>query len=55
MLQPADIAVEEGAQVIHPVLEHRKTIDPAAEGEALPLVGIEAAVPDHPRMDHPRA
>jgi hypothetical protein len=48
MLEPADIAVEEGAQVIHAVLEHRQAIDSAAEGEALPFLGIESMNPSLP-------
>ena len=39
--QPAPVAVEERAQVVHPVFEHRQPIDADAEGEALPLVGVE--------------
>ena len=47
MLEPAQIAVEEGAQIVHAVFEHRQPIDADAEGEALPLVGIEPAGGDH--------
>ena len=43
MLDPARIAFEERAQVIHAVFEHREPIDPDPEGEALPLVRIEPA------------
>src|SRR5690242_12065268 len=52
MLQPADIAVEEGPKVVHPIFEHREAIDTAAECEALPFFGIEARGSEHPRMDH---
>ena len=38
-----------------PYFEHRQTVDAAAEGEALPLVGVEPHVGDHARMDHPAA
>src|SRR5207237_4167153 len=55
MFQPADIAVEEGAQVVHAVFEHRQAVDAAAEGEALPFFGVEAAIGDHARVDHPAA
>src|SRR4051812_5024625 len=55
MLEPADIAVEESAQIVHAVFEHRQAIDPAAEREALPLVRIEPAISDHSRVHHPRA
>ena len=53
MLEPADIAVEEGAEVIHAVFQHRQAIDSAAEREALPFVRVEAEVRDHARMHHP--
>ena len=52
MLEPAHIAVEEGAQIVHAIFEHRQPVDAAAEGEALPFVGIEPAIGDHPGMDH---
>ena len=55
MLEPADIAVEEGAQVAHAIFEHRQPVDAGAEGEALPFVGVEAGVGDDPRVDHPGA
>ena len=55
MLEPADIAVEERAEVIHAVFEHREAIDSAAEREALPFVGVEAACLDHFPVDHARA
>src|ERR1700754_3408776 len=34
MLQPAQIGVEEGAQVRNAVFQHRRPLDPHAEGEA---------------------
>ena len=37
MLQPAQIGVEEGAQVGHAVFQHREAVDAHAEGEALVL------------------
>src|SRR3712207_3882442 len=52
MLQPAQVAVEEGAEVVHSVFQHCEPVDAAAEGESLPFVGSEAAGGDHPRMDH---
>ena len=39
MPQPAQIAVKEGAQVVHAVFQHREPIDPGAEGEALHKAG----------------
>src|SRR4051794_17344092 len=53
MLQPADIAVEEGAQIVHAIFEHRQPIDAAAEREALPLIGIKPAGGDHLGVDMP--
>ena len=55
MLQPAQIAVEEGAQIIHAIFEHRQPIDAGAEGEALPFVGVEPASGDDARVDHAAA
>ena len=55
MAQPAQIAVEEGAQVVHAVFEHRQPVDAGAEGEALPYIGIEPAIGDHFGVDHARA
>src|SRR5579884_1969880 len=55
MLEPANIAVEEGAEIAHAVFEHGEAVDPAAEGEALPLVGVEPAIGDDARMDHSAA
>src|SRR3546814_8309399 len=54
MFEPAQIAVEKRAQIIHSVFEHRQPIDPAPEREALPFVGIEPARGDHLGMHHPR-
>src|SRR5262245_17009343 len=55
MLQPAEVAVEEGPKVVHSIFEHRQAIDSAAEGKALPFVGIEPAIGDHARVNHPGA
>ena len=44
MAQPAQVAVEEGAQVGDAVFQHRDPVDAHAEGEALPLGGIDAAI-----------
>lgn len=55
MLEPAQIAVEEGAQVVHPIFEHRQPVDTGAEGEALPFIGIEPAGLDHPPVHHAAA
>ncbi len=55
MAEPAQVAVEEGAQIIHPVLEHRQPVDADPEREALPLVGVEPAHLDDPAVDHAAA
>ena len=52
MPEPAQIAVEEGAQIGDAVFEHGDALDPHAEGEALIDVGIEAAIGEHLGMDH---
>ena len=44
MAQPAQIGVEEGAQIGDAVFQHRDALDPHAEGEALVLGGIDAAI-----------
>src|SRR4051794_33289844 len=54
MLEPADIAVKKGAQIVHAIFEHRQPVDAAAKGEALPFIWVEAATGDHPRVDHSR-
>ena len=41
MLHPAQVAVEEGAQIVHSIFEHGEPVDAGAEGEALPFVGVE--------------
>jgi len=55
MLQPAQIAIEECAQIIHPVFEHGKAIDSRAKGKALIFIRIEAARCDDARVDHAAA
>ena len=50
--QPADVGVEERAQVGHAVLQHGDALDAHAPGEALPLARIDAAVGQHARMHH---
>src|ERR1700757_3871126 len=53
--EPARVGGEHVAQVGHAVLQHPQPVDAEAEGEALPDVGIEAAVLQHVGMDHPAA
>src|SRR3546814_12372441 len=52
MLQPAQIGVEEGAQVGDAVFQHGDAVDAHAPGKALPFVGVEAAMLQHARMHH---
>src|SRR3546814_18289660 len=55
MFEPAQIAVEESAQVVHPIFQHGEPVDAGAEGKALPFVRIEPARLDHPAVDHAAA
>ena len=55
MVEPADVRLEERAQVRHAVFQHRDAVDPHAPGEALDLVGIEPAIAQHVRVDHAAA
>ena len=55
MAQPAQIAVEEGAQIRDAVFQHSNPIDAHTKGKALIHVGINPASGDHFRMDHARA
>src|SRR3546814_13049207 len=50
MAEPAQVAVEEGTKVVHAVFQHGEPIDAGAEGEPLPLVGIEPAGFEHARV-----
>ena len=53
MLQPADIRLEEGAQVRHAVFQHGDAVDAHAPGETLDAVGVEAAVAQDVGVHHP--
>ena len=44
MVDPADVGVEEVAQVGHAIFEHRDAVDAHAPGEALVDIRIEAAI-----------
>src|SRR5258708_11486507 len=55
VLQPAYVGLEELAQIRDAVFEHRDTVDAHAPGEALVLVGIEAAIAQHIRVHHAAA
>src|SRR6476661_118126 len=55
MVEPANIRLEEGAQVRHAIFQHRDTVDSHPPGEALDLVGVETAIAQHIRMDHAAA
>src|SRR3546814_19572597 len=52
MRQPAQVGDEEGAKIGHSIFQHRQTVDPAAEGKALPFVRIKAAGGDDAGLDH---
>src|SRR3546814_16615270 len=51
----AQIGLVEDAQVRKAVLQHGDALNPHAEGEALVLVGIDAAVGQHLGMHHAAA
>jgi hypothetical protein len=55
VLQPAHVGGEHVAQVGDAVLQHGQPVDADAEGEALPLRRVDAAVPEHVGVDHPAA
>src|ERR1700676_3701873 len=55
MVEPADVRLEEGAQVRHAVFEHGDAVDAHAPGKALVFVGIESAILQHVRMHHAAA
>src|SRR3954447_6227025 len=54
-LQEAHVVLEEDAQVLDAVAEHRDPVRAHAEGEPLVALRIEAAVAQHDRVDHARA
>src|SRR3546814_2049071 len=43
LFRSPEVAVEEGAEVVHAIFQHREPVDPDPEGEALPFVGVEPA------------
>ena len=55
MREPALVGLEEGAQVVHAVFQHRDAVDAHAPGEALVLVWIEPAIADDVRVHHAAA
>src|SRR5260370_17744951 len=55
LLEESQVGFVEQADVIDVVLEHRHPLDPEAPRVAVPLLGIDAAVAQHLRMDHPAA
>src|SRR5690606_9734866 len=55
MAQQAPVAFEEGEQIGDAVFQHRDTVDPHAEGEALPFVRVDPGRAQDIRMNHARA
>src|ERR1700733_13603928 len=55
MIDPAQVRVEEVAQVRQAVFEHRQAVEANAPGEALIDLRIEAAIGQHIGMDHAAA
>ena len=52
MAQPAQVRIEEGAQVGDAVFQHRDPVDPHAEGKALPFRRVHARRRQHLGMHH---
>src|SRR3546814_10523769 len=52
MPQPAQFTVEEGAQIVHPVFQHRQPVDAGAKGKALPFRRIKPTGPDDIGVNH---
>src|SRR3546814_8744749 len=46
------ITVEEGAQIVHPVFQHRQPVDAGAKGKALPFRRIKPTGPDDIGVNH---
>eukprot|EP01037_Dinobryon_pediforme_P006661 gene6661-6731_t len=55
MAEPAHVAFVKWAQVGDAVFEHRDALDAHAEGEALPLARVDAAVGENLGLDHAAA
>src|ERR1700749_955903 len=55
MVKPEHVAVEQLAQVVHALFQHRDTVDAHAPCKALVFVGIDAAGAQHIRMHHAAA
>src|SRR5207249_2735378 len=53
LLQKPHVVLEEQAEVGDVVLEHYQPVQPGTEGEAGIVVGVDTAVAEHLRMDHP--
>src|SRR5580704_4959935 len=55
MVKPADVGLEESAQIRHAIFQHREAVDSDAPGETLINAGIEAAISQDIRMHHAAA
>src|SRR6185369_11406435 len=55
MVEPADVALEQLAQIGDAVFQHRDAVDAHPPGKALIDVGIDAAGAQHVRMHHAAA
>src|SRR5829696_4157017 len=53
--EEAKIAVEERADLVDPVADHRNPLESEAEREALPFLGVVPDRLEHVRVDHPAA
>ena len=55
LLENAEVVLEERPDVRDVVLQHRHAIDPQAEREPAPLLGVDLDVAQHLRMHHAAA
>src|SRR5277367_2338660 len=55
VIDPAQVRVEEVAQIRQAVFEHRQAVEADAPGEALIDLRVEAAIREHIGMDHAAA
>src|SRR5262249_51984990 len=53
--EKAQIVLEEQSQVVHPVAQHRQSIDAGAEGIAGVTLGVDAARGENVRVHHAAA
>src|SRR5690606_27866549 len=55
MIEPANIGIEEGAQIGHAVFQHGDPVDPHSPGKTLILIRIKTTMPQTACMNHAAA